>query len=82
MRRKNGDRLCIEKSVGQPGTLEEADLVGEEGLACDLDEELWEIRAKVDKDKSEIGLLYEGQAVTFDVEKTKRGLRALNIALA
>jgi len=31
---------------------------------------------------AEIGLLYEGQAVTFDVEKTKRGLRALNIALA
>ena len=31
---------------------------------------------------AEIGLLYEGQAVTFDVESTKRGLRAINIALA
>lgn len=31
---------------------------------------------------AEIGLLYEGQAVTFDIEKTKRGLRATNIALA
>ena len=31
---------------------------------------------------AEIGLLYEGQAVTFDVENTKRGLRAVNIALA
>ncbi len=29
-----------------------------------------------------IDLLYEGQAVSFDVEKTKRGLRAVNIALA
>lgn len=28
-----------------------------------------------------IGLLYEGQAVSFDIEKTKRGLRAVNIAL-
>lgn len=27
-------------------------------------------------------LLYEGQAVTFDIENTKRGLRAVNIALA
>ena len=31
---------------------------------------------------AEIGLLYEGQAVSFDIEKTKRGLRATNIALA
>jgi cold shock protein len=31
---------------------------------------------------AEIGLLYEGQAVTFDVENTKRGLRAVNISLA
>ncbi len=30
----------------------------------------------------ELGLLYEGQAVTFDIESTKRGLRAVNIALA
>jgi len=29
-----------------------------------------------------VGFLYEGQAVTFEVEKTKRGLRAVNIALA
>ena len=29
----------------------------------------------------EIGLLYEGQEVSFDIEKTKRGLRAVNIAL-
>jgi len=26
--------------------------------------------------------LFEGQAVTFDIESTKRGLRAVNIALA
>lgn len=31
---------------------------------------------------AEIGLLYEGQAVSFEIEKTKRGLRAINIALA
>ena len=31
---------------------------------------------------AEIGLLYEGQAVRFDIEKTRRGLRAVNIALA
>ena len=31
---------------------------------------------------AEIGLLYEGQAVSFDIESTKRGLRAVNIALA
>lgn len=30
----------------------------------------------------EIGLLYEGQAVRFDIERTSRGLRAINIALA
>jgi CspA family cold shock protein len=30
----------------------------------------------------DIGLLYEGRAVTFEVEKTKRGLRAINIAVA
>jgi cold shock protein len=30
---------------------------------------------------AEAGLLYEGQAVSFDVENTKRGLRAVNIAL-
>jgi cold shock protein len=30
----------------------------------------------------DIGLLYAGQAVTFEIEKTKRGLRAINIALA
>ena len=29
-----------------------------------------------------IGLLYEGQAVSFDIERTQRGLRAVNIALA
>ena len=31
---------------------------------------------------AEIGLLYEGQAVSFDIEKTRRGFRAVNIALA
>jgi cold shock protein len=31
---------------------------------------------------AEIGLLYEGQAVRFDIENTRRGLRAINIALA
>ncbi len=30
---------------------------------------------------AEAGLLYEGQAVRFDVEKTKRGLRATNIVI-
>lgn len=30
---------------------------------------------------AEIGLLYEGQAVRFDIETTRRGLRAINIAL-
>jgi cold shock protein len=29
-----------------------------------------------------IGLLYEGQAVTFEIEKTKRGLRAIDVAVA
>jgi|ERR1700689_3839280 CspA family cold shock protein len=29
-----------------------------------------------------IGLLYQGQAVTFEIEKTKRGLRAINVAVA
>ena len=29
-----------------------------------------------------IDLLYEGQAATFDIENTKRGLRAVNIVLA
>ena len=29
-----------------------------------------------------IGLLYEGQAVRFEIETTRRGLRAINIALA
>ncbi len=28
-----------------------------------------------------IGLLYEGQAVSFDIERTSRGLRAVNISL-
>ena len=28
------------------------------------------------------GLLYEGQAVSFDIERTSRGLRAINIAFA
>jgi cold shock protein len=31
---------------------------------------------------AEIGPLYEGQTVTFEIEKTKRGLRAANIAPA
>ena len=31
---------------------------------------------------ADIGLLYEGQAVSFEIEKTKRGLRAVNIAIA
>lgn len=31
---------------------------------------------------AEIAFLYEGQAVRFDVETTRRGLRAINIALA
>jgi cold shock CspA family protein len=30
---------------------------------------------------SEIALLYEGQAVSFDIETTRRGLRAVNIAV-
>jgi len=29
----------------------------------------------------DVKLLYEGQAVTFDIEKTTRGLRAVNIKL-
>jgi len=32
--------------------------------------------------RMDIGPLYEGQAVTFEIEKTKRGLRAINIAVA
>jgi cold shock protein len=28
-----------------------------------------------------VDLLYEGQAVSFEIEKTRRGLRALNIVL-
>jgi CspA family cold shock protein len=28
------------------------------------------------------GLLYEGRAVSFDIEQTTRGLRAINVALA
>jgi len=31
---------------------------------------------------AEIAFLYEGQAVRFEVETTRRGLRAVNIALA
>jgi cold shock protein len=31
---------------------------------------------------AEVVFLYEGQAVTFDIEKTARGLRAVNVALA
>jgi cold shock protein len=31
---------------------------------------------------AEIGLLYEGQAVTFEIETTRKGLRAVDIALA
>jgi cold shock protein len=31
---------------------------------------------------AEIVFLYEGQAVSFDIESTKRGLRAANIAVA
>ena len=30
---------------------------------------------------TEIVLLYEGQAVSFDIETTRRGLRAVNIAV-
>jgi len=30
---------------------------------------------------AEIGLLYEGQAVSFDIDRTTRGLRAMNISL-
>lgn len=29
----------------------------------------------------EVKLLYEGQSVSFDVEKTTRGLRAVNVKL-
>lgn len=29
-----------------------------------------------------VNLLYEGQAASFDIEKTTRGLRAVNIKLA
>jgi CspA family cold shock protein len=28
-----------------------------------------------------VGLLYQGQAVSFEIENTKRGLRAVNITL-
>ncbi len=28
-----------------------------------------------------VAALYEGQAVTFDIERTSRGLRAVNIAV-
>jgi cold shock protein len=31
---------------------------------------------------AEIGLLYEGLPVRFEIERTSRGLRAVNIALA
>jgi cold shock CspA family protein len=31
---------------------------------------------------AEIAFLYEGQTVQFDIETTRRGLRAINIALA
>ncbi len=31
---------------------------------------------------AEIGLLYEGLALRFDIERTSRGLRAVNIAIA
>jgi cold shock CspA family protein len=31
---------------------------------------------------AEIAFLYEGQAVRFDIETTRKGLRAVNIALA
>jgi cold shock protein len=31
---------------------------------------------------ADVKLLYEGQAVTFDIETTTRGLRAVNIKLA
>lgn len=31
---------------------------------------------------ADVKLLYEGQAVTFDIEKTTRGLRAVNVKLA
>lgn len=31
---------------------------------------------------AELALLYEGQAVRFDIETTRKGLRAVNIALA
>lgn len=31
---------------------------------------------------AEAGLLYEGRSVTFDIERTTRGLRAINIKLA
>jgi cold shock protein len=30
----------------------------------------------------DVKLLYEGQSVSFDIEKTTRGLRAVNIKLA
>jgi cold shock protein len=30
---------------------------------------------------ADVVFLYEGQAVSFDVEKTRRGLRAVNLAL-
>jgi cold shock CspA family protein len=30
---------------------------------------------------AEVKLLYEGQAVSFDIERTTRGLRAVNIKL-
>ena len=30
---------------------------------------------------NELAFLYEGQAVSFDIETTRRGLRAVNIAV-
>ena len=30
---------------------------------------------------ADFGLLYEGQPVSFEVEKTRRGLRAVNIVI-
>ena len=29
-----------------------------------------------------VDLIYEGQAVSFEIERTSRGLRAVNVALA
>jgi cold shock protein len=47
-------------------------------FACDAGGDVFVHRSELPLD---IKLLYEGQAVSFDIEKTTRGLRAVNIKL-